>query len=466
MKNKLGSLTSSKNYRSISISSLILKIIDWLIILLFGVSLELDDLQFSYQPNCSTTMCTWLLVETISYFLKNGSEVFSCMCDMTKAFDLVKHSVLFRKLIDKGLSLVFVRLLLAMYALQTANVRWNSKFSEEFPLSNGVKQGAVLSAILYCVYMNGLFEKLRENKIGCWIAGDYLGILGYADDNFLLSPSIEGLQSMLKTCEEYAEEHNLIFSTDPDPAKSKTKCMAFLLKERSLEKLTLCGNPLGWVNHGKHLGNKITNDISGLMKQDIIEKRAKFIARNNELCQEFYFAHPRTKLHINNVYNSHFYGSPLWDLCCQETSMISNSWNTSFRKMFDIPRDSHRYLVEAVSDSKHLWTSIVKRFLTFCDQIRKSKKIALKNVFRTIEHDTRSITGSNLRHIMIKAKKNFIKDLNPFEDGDLSFCEIPDSEKWRVGLIHEITDVKFGSSTVNGFSHEELNDILSSVCSN
>ena len=60
-KDKLGDLTSSNNYRSIALSSLILKIFDWIIILLFGKTLGLDDLQFGYQKNCSTTMCTWMV---------------------------------------------------------------------------------------------------------------------------------------------------------------------------------------------------------------------------------------------------------------------------------------------------------------------------------------------------------------------------------------------------------------------
>ena len=137
------------------------------------------------------------------------------------------------------------------------------------PFNNGVKQGAVLSAILYCVYMNGLFEKLRERKIVCWIGGDYVGILGYADYFFLLSPSIEGLQDMLKVCQDYALEHTLTFSTNPDPQNSKTKCMAFLKTQRDLKTLTLCGNPHGWVKSGKYLGNKVTNDITGIMKDDV-----------------------------------------------------------------------------------------------------------------------------------------------------------------------------------------------------
>ena len=78
-KDKLGDLTSSNNYRSIALGSLILKIFDWIIILLFGKTLSLDDLQFGYQKNCSTTMCTWMVIESISYFTRNGADVFTCV---------------------------------------------------------------------------------------------------------------------------------------------------------------------------------------------------------------------------------------------------------------------------------------------------------------------------------------------------------------------------------------------------
>ena len=75
-------------------------------------------------------------------------------------------------------------------------------------------------------------------------------MIGYADDNFLLSPTMEGLQDMINTCQEYAEEHHLKFSTNPKPEKSKTKCMAFLLKDRELRKLKLGEHELPWWDFG------------------------------------------------------------------------------------------------------------------------------------------------------------------------------------------------------------------------
>ena len=75
VKDKLADITSSDNYRSIAISSLIMKIYDLAILSVFNDHLALDDLQFGYQSEVSTSMCTWLAVETISYFMRNQSEV-------------------------------------------------------------------------------------------------------------------------------------------------------------------------------------------------------------------------------------------------------------------------------------------------------------------------------------------------------------------------------------------------------
>ena len=147
----------------------------------------------------------------------------------------VKHSLLSKKLVEKGLSELYIRLLLVMYQEQTANVRWNYETSYNFPLSNGVKQGAVLSAVLFCVYADDLYKLLRKQKSGCWISAEYNGVVGSSDDLLLLLPSLDPLQEMLVTCETYAKEHNLQFSTDVIPSKTKTKCIAFVKDKREIK---------------------------------------------------------------------------------------------------------------------------------------------------------------------------------------------------------------------------------------
>ena len=148
--------------------------------------------------------------------------------------------------------------------------------------------------------------------------------MGYADDTLALCPSREGLQEVMKTCEEYAKTHNLQFSNNSDPNKSKTKCLAFLKngkRDIDLKKIILNGNELPWVDCGKHIGNNIENNLDGMQK-DIRIKRATYIQKNCELNQEFHFTHPSTKVHINNVYNSSFTGSPLWDLFSESAESL------------------------------------------------------------------------------------------------------------------------------------------------
>ena len=163
IKDKLGKASDSNNYRSIAISSVITKTFDWVIILLYEDSLHLDTLQFSYQPNCSTTMCTWIVIETIGYFSWNNSKVFIRTMDITKAFDKVKHIILFQKLLKRHVPPIILRFLLYAYKIQVTMVRWNGNYSAELNITNGVKQGAVLSALLYCVYIDDLFLRLRKN---------------------------------------------------------------------------------------------------------------------------------------------------------------------------------------------------------------------------------------------------------------------------------------------------------------
>ena len=385
------------------------------------------------------------------------------MMDMTKAFDLVKHSLMFKKLLDAGLPAIFVRLLIFIYMNQFANVRWDGSYSSIFNLSNGVRQGAVLSAILYCFYVNDLFKILRKNGTGCWINSNYFGIIGYSDDSFLLAPSLDSLQEMLNICEKYAEIHNLRFSTDPNPNKCKTKCLAFLKKERNLSCLTLCGNPLPWVKSGKHLGNTLENAVNG-MKLDIKTKRASYIAKNNELIQEFHFAHPKTKCKINNIYNSHFTGSPLWNLFSKESEMFYNTWNKSIRLMFDVPLKTHRYFLEHLSETKHLKTILVKRFLGFIQQIEQSQKVLPKLLLQTIKSDCRSTTGSNLRNIILLIDKEDISKLVPNDANEIKFEPIKEDDEWKLDIVKELVDVKWGEASLENLSMDEVNDILENIC--
>jgi len=100
-------------------------------------------------------MCSLVLRETVEYYNHNQGTVFCTMLDATKAFDRIQYCKLFRKLLDRKLPCsIFVKL----YTSQQAHVLLNGHFSQLFDIKNGVKQGGVLSAVFFCVYLDGLLH--------------------------------------------------------------------------------------------------------------------------------------------------------------------------------------------------------------------------------------------------------------------------------------------------------------------
>ena len=328
---------------------------------------------------------------------------------------------------------------------------------------NGVHQGAILSALAYCFYCEQLFSFLEQRRAGCWIKGHFLGLLGYSDDNVCLAPSLHALQEMIKTCEEFAKSHNLRFSTDPNPQKCKTKTLAFLKKPRDLPNIYLCGNPLPWTDKFKHLGVTIGNKIDGC-SLDMMIKNAQYISKNIELNQEFHFSDPFTRLKLNNIYNSHYYGSCLWDLFSASAVHMESSYNRSVKVMLDLPFATHRYLIQPLSNEEHIRIVLVKRFLSFIDKIKNSGKPPLVMLVSDAMMDVRSTTGSNMRNIMLSVGKNSVKDVHKADGDRVKYFDLNEQNLWRVPAAREIIDVKANNLEVPGFTEQELDEILRFIC--
>ena len=82
----------------------------------------------------------------------------------------------------------------------------------------------------------------------------------------------------------------------------------------------------------------------------------------------------------------------------------------------------HKFLIEPLSKRQHIIFSLRKRFLKFVKCATESQKSVLRNVLNSIKRDCRSVTGRNLRKIMISTEKNFKATCDP------PYCEIPPGE--------------------------------------
>ena len=129
------------------------------------------------------------------------------------------------------------------------------------------------------------------------------------------------------------------------------------------------------------------------------------VQKNYEICQEFYFSHPATKLLLNQVYNFSYTGGQLWDLFCQEAVGLEKSYNVSVRTMLGLPVTTHKYLIQPLAGGIHVRQVFARRFLNFCEGLKKSKKSVVKDTFEKIKLDIRSTTGRNLAELALMVGK-------------------------------------------------------------
>ena len=370
----------------------------------------------------------------------------------TKAFDLVTFSKLFQKLSNK-ISPVFVRLLAYIYVNQICVVQWCDIKSKDFKVTNGVRQGAVLSPALFSLYIDELYYKLANSGFGCHINNLFYGIFGYADDLVLLSPDRSGLQNMINITCDFLNDIGLNISVNhTDPCKSKTKCVAFGLKTTPA-KVMLNGVNLPWSDCFNHLGHLIYKD--GTFNLDSEAKRKSFIGQFHAMRQELGQQSPVVIMNLINVYLISFYGSNLWNLF--NCDRVYTTWNNVVRNVYQLPACTHRYFIEPISDTPHLFTVLVNRFINFYCNLCISDKLIISNLRNIQENDMRSTFGRNLRNICLDTGidlKHIVQAKN-----EVKYKDISETNLWRVSILKELLDTK--SNNLSTFlQNTEIDEII------
>ena len=125
---------------------------------------------------------------------------------LTAPRDLIRvtHDGLFLKLIQRWVSFCWIRILKYWYSNLSSICKWRNAVSDTFSVVSGVRQGGVLSAKFWAVYMDELILKLRRSGMGCHITEFFIACILYADDVCLLTPSRKAMQHLLNICSEYA----------------------------------------------------------------------------------------------------------------------------------------------------------------------------------------------------------------------------------------------------------------------
>ena len=158
LKDKTGNISEKDNYRPIALASVSSKLLETIVLNRSREALQTSDHQFGFKPAHSTDMAIYAVKEISEYYLRNNSPVFLCYLDARKAFDRVNHWKLFDKLLRAGMNIHLVKLLVIWYGSQLFHVQWGKSITEGFTVSNGVRQGGILSPFLFNFYTDSLID--------------------------------------------------------------------------------------------------------------------------------------------------------------------------------------------------------------------------------------------------------------------------------------------------------------------
>ena len=187
LKNRNGDTSDKNNYRSIAIVTAMSK--------LFELCLS-KILDYAY------IQCT--VKSVIKYYNYFNSPVFICFLDASKAFDRVNHWTLFKELPLKGVPTVLVRIIRFWYRSQPMFIQWGKTKSLFFTITNGVRQGCILSPKLFFVYMDDFSKMLNDSGMGCYIDNVCVNHVFYADDLCLMAPCAIAFQQLINVCHRYS----------------------------------------------------------------------------------------------------------------------------------------------------------------------------------------------------------------------------------------------------------------------
>ena len=143
--------------------------------------------------------------------------------------------------------------------------------------------------------------------------------------------------------------------------------------------------------------------------------------------------------------------------------MFEGTFNRNIKLTLNLPYPTHRNILPVILHAKPLRITLAQRYLTFVKKLRSSEKAVLRHTIRLVENDTRTVTGRNLRNILLMTDRPDVQHLRP-SDMD-AVCLYGEPELWRVLAITDILEMRAGELQLpDGWRLDDMEVILQAAC--
>jgi hypothetical protein len=308
---KSGDMNDPSNYRPISILSSLSKPLERHINSQLQTHLLKHNLlhsnQSGFRPNhsCHTALTT--MVEQWLENINNNRFTGALFVDFSKAFDVIDHDLLIRKLEYYKLSIDCIKLIRSFLCNRQQSVCINRVTSDPLPVDFGVPQGSVLGPLLFSVYINDLPLHISQE---CEMFADDTTIHTNETDISKVAFSLQKSANELQSWTEY--NHMAL-----NPSKTEVMLLTTRQKRQNLTSLlptvTVCNQPLKEIQHHKILGVTIDNNLSWSEHIKILSKNVAKKAFQLSRIKHFLNPQSRKLFYTGHIQSAIDYASTLWD---------------------------------------------------------------------------------------------------------------------------------------------------------
>ena len=254
------------DYRGITIQNILCKLYDNIIMNrsadVIKMKVSICETQCACEKGLSSINASLLLQESIAHNVENNKDVYVVFFDTRKAFDTVWVDGLFYLLYCHGIKGKLWRLLRNAYVNSICSVFVNGQLSAWFKLFQGVKQGAVMSMLLYICFINMTMKSIIDLNTGCTTMGLNTCCIGYADDIAVMALRHVDAQRMVNLASKMCNKWRFEFSVK--------KCALMIYSKKSVHKPISLGNcDLPIVNEYNHVG--VMTRSKGKIRMDDIK---------------------------------------------------------------------------------------------------------------------------------------------------------------------------------------------------
>ena len=220
----------------------------------------IGDYQCGFRKKRATTDHIFTIRQIMEKYWEYNKDLYQLFIDFKQAYDSIHRPSVWSILLEFGIPMKLIRLIKLCLSDTKAKVKVGGKTSEAFEIKSGLRQGCVLSVLLFNFVMEKV-TKVIENGEGAKLNGQNINNLTYADDVDLIAESREDILRLVMPFQEVANKVGLQINF------GKTKILK-MSREGGDGSLVINDKEIEEVEEFKYLGTTVTNKND--MKTEIL----------------------------------------------------------------------------------------------------------------------------------------------------------------------------------------------------